>query len=54
MLEKVVRYYTPGGLHAGVEGGKGGGGGRKGHLKHPTESTEVNTIYQKGGCIYTS
>ena len=28
MLEKVVRYYTPGGLHAGVEGGKGGGGGR--------------------------
>ena len=25
MLEKVVRYYTPGGLHAGVEGGKGGG-----------------------------
>lgn len=26
MLEKVVRYYTPGGLHAGVEGGKGGGG----------------------------
>ena len=51
MLEKVVRYYTPGGLHASVEGGKRG---RKGHLKLPTESTEVQTIYHKGGCLYTS
>ena len=30
MLEKVVRYYTPGGLHAMVEGGKGVGGGGRG------------------------
>ena len=30
MLQKVGRYYTPGGLHASVEGGNvgGGGGGR--------------------------
>ena len=50
MLEKVVRYYTPGGLHAMVEGGKGAG---KGHLKHRTEYTEVQTIYHKGKCRYT-
>jgi len=27
MLEKLVRDYTPGGLHASVEGGKGWRGG---------------------------
>ena len=53
MLEKVGRYYTPGGLHASVEGGNLGGGGRKGHLKLRTESTEVQSIYHKGRCLYT-
>ena len=36
MLEKVGRYYTPGGLHASVEGGNvGGGGGKEGASQTP-------------------
>ena len=41
MLEKLVRDYTPGGLHPSVEGGKRPGAR---HLKLRTESTEVQTF----------